>query len=50
MLFPVALTAIGLSVVAAGVYWQRHEATIGTWLRSFLPAPMRELVERRASR
>ena len=49
MLFPVALTAIGLSVVAAGVYWQRHEATIGAWLRSFLPAPMRELVEHRAS-
>ena len=49
MLFPVALTAIGLSVVAAGVYWQRHEATIGAWLRSLLPAPMRELVEQRAS-
>jgi len=49
MLFPVALTAIGLSVVAAGVYWQRHEATIGAWLRSFLPAPMRKLVEQRAS-
>jgi len=49
MLFPVALTAIGLAVVAAGVYWQRHEATIGAWLRSFLPAPMRELVEQRAS-
>ena len=49
MLFPVALTAIGLSVVAAGVYWQRHEATIGAWLRSLLPGPMRELVEQRAS-
>jgi hypothetical protein len=49
MLFPVALTAIGLSVVAAGVYWQRHETTIGTWLRSLLPGPVRNLVERRAS-
>lgn len=49
MLFPVALTAIGLAVIAAGVYWQRHEATIGAWLRSFLPAPMRDLVEHRTS-
>jgi hypothetical protein len=48
MLFPVALTAIGLSVVAAGVYWQRHEAGIGERLRSFLPAAMRELIEHRA--
>lgn len=49
MLFPVALTAIGLLVVAAGVYWQRHETRIGTWLRSFLPARVRELVEHRAA-
>jgi hypothetical protein len=48
MLFPVALTAIGLMVVAAGVLWQRREATIGIWLRSFLPGPVRELVEHRA--
>jgi hypothetical protein len=49
MLFPVALTAIGLSVVAAGVSWQRHEAALGAWLRSLLPIPVRELVEHRAS-
>ena len=48
MLFPVALTAIGLAVIAAGVYWQRHEATIGAWLRGFLPDPVRDLVEHRA--
>jgi hypothetical protein len=47
MLFPVALTAIGLAVVAVGVWWQRHEAEIGTGLRAFLPAPVRLLVERR---
>ncbi|MCK7503162.1 MAG: hypothetical protein MZV70_03055 [Desulfobacterales bacterium] len=35
MLFPVALTAIGLAVIAAGVYWQRHETTLGERLRSF---------------
>lgn len=49
MLFPVALTAIGLIVIAAGVLWQRREMVIGTWLRSFLPAPVRDLVEHRAA-
>lgn len=49
MLFPVALTAIGLSVIAVGVLWQRREARIGVWLRSFLPVPVRRLVEYRAS-
>ncbi|WP_414654514.1 DUF2157 domain-containing protein [Ideonella sp.] len=47
LLFPLALTAIGLAVVAVGIYWQRHEAAIGRRLRSSLPAPMRELVEQR---
>ena len=47
LMFPLALTAIGLAVVAVGIYWQRHEAAIGHALRSFLPAPMRELVEQR---
>ena len=49
LLFPVALTAIGLAVVAAGVAWQRHEVAIGRWLRAFLPTAVRELVERRAA-
>jgi hypothetical protein len=49
MLFPVALTAIGLAVIAAGVMWQRREAALGAWLRSFLPAPVRALVERRTA-
>jgi hypothetical protein len=49
MLFPVALTVIGLALIAAGVVWQRREMAIGTWLRSFLPEPVRELVESRAA-
>ena len=49
LLFPVALTAIGLAVVAAGVAWQRHEVALGRWLRAFLPTAVRELVERRAA-
>lgn len=48
MLFPVALTAIGLAVIAVGVYWQRHESAIGEWLRSFLPASVRDLITHRA--
>jgi hypothetical protein len=49
MLFPVALTAIGLALVGIGAIWQRRESEIGRWLRSFLPAPLRELVEQRSS-
>ena len=48
MPFPVALTAMGLPVIAAGVYWQRREAIIGAWLRSSLRTPLRELIEHRA--
>ena len=47
MLFPVALTAIGLAVIGAGVYWQRHEAAIGERLRSLLPAGVRDLIAHR---
>ena len=49
MLFPVALTAIGLAIVGIGAIWQRRESEIGAWLRSFLPTPLRELVEHRSS-
>jgi hypothetical protein len=49
MLFPLALTAIGFAIIAAGLFWQRHEAAIGARLRACLPAPVRSLVELRAS-
>jgi hypothetical protein len=48
LLFPLALAAIGLGVMAAGVAWQRHEADLGARLRRVLPGALRELVERRA--
>jgi hypothetical protein len=48
MLFPIALTAIGLGIVACGVLWQRHERELGRWLRRWLPAPVSQLVEARA--
>jgi hypothetical protein len=47
MFFPVALTAIGLAIIGAGVYWQRHEAAIGERLRSFLPPSTHDLFARR---
>jgi hypothetical protein len=48
MLFPVALTAIGLAIITTGIYWQRHESAIGEWLRAFLPASVRHLVTHHA--
>jgi hypothetical protein len=48
MLFPVALTAIGLAIIGAGIYWQRNEAAIGHRLRSFLPKLVRERITQRA--
>lgn len=47
LLFPFALTAIGLAVVWLGVVWQRNEQAVTERLRALLPAPMRQLVERR---
>ncbi len=49
MLFPVALTAVGLALVAAGVFWQRHESTLGNALRAILPTTVRELIQRRSN-
>lgn len=48
LLFPLALAAIGLGVMAAGVWWQRHEARLRDRLHGLLPKPLRELVEARS--
>lgn len=37
LLFPLALTLLGLGVVALGVWWQRHEAAIATRLARYVP-------------
>jgi ABC-type transport system involved in cytochrome c biogenesis permease component len=37
LLFPLALTLIGLGVMACGIVWQRHEARIQATLRQRLP-------------
>lgn len=45
LLFPVALGAIGIGIVMAGVWWQRHEQRIQAALLGILPRPVRALVE-----
>ncbi|HQR22229.1 MAG TPA: DUF2157 domain-containing protein [Burkholderiaceae bacterium] len=47
LLFPLALTAIGLAIVAAGIWWQRNEARLSAALRRRLPDGWRELLETR---
>lgn len=47
LMFPFALTLIGLGLAGLGILWQRHEARLSAWLRSWLPEAVRELVETR---
>jgi hypothetical protein len=49
LVFPFALTLIGLSVIGLGILWQRHEARLSRRLRELLPRPLRELIEARQS-
>ncbi|KAB7624073.1 DUF2157 domain-containing protein [Alkalilimnicola sp. S0819] len=46
LLFPVALGALGIGIVFAGLAWQRNEARITAAMLSVLPAPLRALIER----
>ena len=48
LLFPFALSAIGLAIIALGVLWQRREAQWSVRLRAHLPKALRELLEARA--
>lgn len=45
ILFPFALTALGLLLVAGGVWWQRREDRIRTRFRSLLPAGLQAALE-----
>jgi hypothetical protein len=49
LLFPFALSAIGLAIIALGVLWQRREARWSATLRAWLPKSLRELLEARAA-
>jgi hypothetical protein len=48
LVFPFALTLIGLAVIGAGIAWQRREQALSRRLRGWLPAALRELIEARA--
>jgi len=45
LLFPFALSAIGLAVIGLGIIWQKREERITRRLRGWLPAGVRELIE-----
>lgn len=47
VLFPFALTFVGLGIVALGIGWQRNERRFGEALRARLPAGWRELLQTR---
>ena len=47
LLFPFALTLIGLAIVAAGIGWQKNEARLSAALRARLPAGWREMLQTR---
>ena len=46
MLFPFALTALGLSVIAVTVQYQRNRQAIDARLQSWVPEWVRELLPR----
>ena len=43
LLFPFALTLLGLAMVALGIWWQRNEPAIHARLASWLPAALKPL-------
>ena len=49
LIFPFALSLIGLGIIWLGVLWHRHEAQWALRLRSLLPVALRELIDRRTA-
>jgi len=47
LLFPFALSLIGLAIIGLGVLWQRREALWSARLQGFLPQALRELLQAR---
>lgn len=45
LLFPIALTAIGLGLIYLGVLWQKHEQKINDIAIGVLPAALREFLQ-----
>ena len=50
LVFPFALSLIGLAIIWLGIIWQRREGEWSARLRAQLPAALRELIEARALR
>lgn len=48
-LFPIALSAIGLGIIGAGIIWQKKEKRITAKIRNYLPQPLKELIDSRMS-
>lgn len=46
-LFPIALTAIGLAVIYAGIWWSRNEARLAARLQALLPHDLRARIANR---
>lgn len=43
LLFPFALSLIGVGIIALGLYYHRHQSAISTWFDQRLPAPLKRL-------
>lgn len=48
LLFPIALTLIGLGIIYLGILWQKHEKAITEKSRRLLPSAVRQLLESRS--
>lgn len=49
LLFPIILSAIGLSIIYLGVLWQKNEGAITARARNLLPAQLQEFLESRVN-
>jgi hypothetical protein len=47
LLFPLALSAIGMLIIYLGIIWQKHEAIITQKIRALLPTAIQELLQAR---
>jgi hypothetical protein len=43
MLFPFALSLIGVAIIAFGLYYHRHQAAIGAWIDARIPEALKRL-------
>jgi ABC-type molybdate transport system permease subunit len=43
LLFPFALSLIGITIIAFGLYYHRHQAAITTWIDAQMPDALKRL-------